>query len=235
MKPDRIAILLLLQRAYFTRTWILSEIMQMKSNHKLLCSEHSLDFHLLPKYEYYSNLRQHNKVHFQMADDSVFKAMMGFTQSLESDEGYEFAYLLHLMQVFENTSCSDPRDRIFAMLGTHAARIFDPGMQLKPDYTMDTHELYIAFVAYWDMLCVQKKEKFVMVVATEMVKALSKCLGLKPVAVQKWLKKQVRRNDDSNDPPYVRTCSGRQISCSGPILTDMLNSGDLGVLPYKHL
>ncbi|KAK4626751.1 Heterokaryon incompatibility protein 6, OR allele [Fulvia fulva] len=126
----------ILSRPYFTRTWVIPEIMQarkivlacgssyfpqramqawlsmtssaLRNRHELLLCSHLRRFSDLPK----------------IALSSPFQLNVVIT-------------------AYESSSCSDPRDRVFAMLSDPGTVALRPALWLKADYSLTVEELWL--------------------------------------------------------------------------------------------
>jgi len=153
----------LLKRGWFTRVWTVQEF-AFGRDPQIICGKDELDwssFYQLGwkddsfrKYCLKENYSSPLITHFQKAQE--YWGIVSTRQEIRqySGFGYQLHYLLHATAYF---AASDPRDRIYALLGLSNQEY---RQEIKPDYTRSKDEVYIKVVK-----CIIKTDKSLNILA----------------------------------------------------------------------
>ena len=138
-------------RAYWTRTWIVQEVILAKDLH-LYCGNQHVSWDLFDDFD----LRLAMDLNFRQGRESPYlaeappglnglKMYLDKTQQGRHDLNH-FYSLYTLLVYFWETKCKDPRDRIFALLSL--APRHEGKAALVVDYTKDIVQLYLQAFDY---------------------------------------------------------------------------------------
>lgn len=153
----------LLKRGWFTRVWTMQEF-AFGPDPQMICGKDELDWNSFyelgwkdnnfRKYCLEENYASPLIAYFQNAQEYWSIVSTRHTIRQCSGVGYQLHYLLHATAHF---AASDPRDRIYALLGLseHPFR-----QEIKPDYTQSKDEAYIKVVK-----CIIKIDKSLNILA----------------------------------------------------------------------
>ncbi|GAA92051.1 hypothetical protein RIB2604_03900190 [Aspergillus luchuensis] len=128
-KNTRRALKILLERPLFTRLWFLVEAL-LAPNLELLCGAHSAPWPKAP---------------FALAHDDV--PIPDWLFRKEHWYGLTDRDLLPILAQASSYECSDPRDKVFAVLSLISQS------ELKPDYTVSVETVYTGLSAYLIKVC----------------------------------------------------------------------------------
>lgn len=141
-------------REYFDRTWIIQEF--------LLCP------HLFITCGRYSTTAT-NLLHLRwlwpdtqagsLLQDRYYHAFRdaAFRDSILRTAVGSLALLSKTFGIYARSRCTDPRDRVFAFLGSSMTRIIDTKMRFVPDYNLGLGSLAVKFAAYCDELYSERR------------------------------------------------------------------------------
>lgn len=117
--------------------------------------------------------------------------------------------------------CSDPRDKVFAILGLPIVRAFDPVVRLEADYSMTLPEVAVASLAYIDLLRGGESS------GDWGLAAIWRTLriGMELEDFRSWLCLRLHWDGMRSDD-IMEVSSGRRIDCSGSLIQSILR-GDL--------
>ncbi|KAI1866776.1 hypothetical protein JX265_001149 [Neoarthrinium moseri] len=128
------SILTLCRRSYFERMWIVQEFILARSlfvlcGHRIFCWDDLDEVFLPPGKPYTVGLRL-------VQDISIRRVMRKIW-----GDAFEASTLYHLLSSFHGNKCSDPRDRVYALLGLISSRggFFEP---LAANYEITTRQLF---------------------------------------------------------------------------------------------
>lgn len=134
-----------LSRDYFTRTWIIPEFLQAASKLQILCGRHSCDVTVLS----YLECGWRKEFGRRPLASGLWA---NHSRSEKWRDQAAILKLLGILHSYADTVCTDPRDRVFALLSDPRTRELDPHGYLKPDYRLTPGQLALAFVEYCDRL-----------------------------------------------------------------------------------
>ena len=168
----------LCRRSYFSRTWVVQELF-LASKIRVLCGskEWLWDdwWSLLPlSFDQFSN-----QLSSQLSRDEAREYLLDKSNARKLNE-WRYMYrrghrtglaLHHLVSYFATFQCTDPRDKVFALLG-----IASEGSSLKVDYSQSLEDLFLA--------CVHSSHPFSGSVRNT-ITSLRTALGLTEVTLQK--------------------------------------------------
>lgn len=213
LRDARLEIYTLFNRAYFYRTWIMSEFLHA-SRLQLICGRFRADNAALE----HANASLDN---FGFAPQANFLLNLRRTET----EGFGPGVINRLITQFcTHSECSQPQDKIFAMLGHSSIRQLDAGILLKPDYSLPLDELFLVVLEWADCLVpsVNHHEIF-----NNFAKALfakspdDKFKDLPVENLYSWIEGH-QDWDTSNMPGSVTMSNGRSIDCRGAVLAPKL-------------
>jgi hypothetical protein len=121
------------ERPWFGRLWIWQEVCAKPSETTVMIGKYTIDWSAIQKFllSFHARGPSHGRYH-----QSVDQAR-GLCSTLAGDN------LIHLLDLTRNSQCSDPRDRIFALLG-----MLEPGGRLgiEPDYEKEVVDVFMQVV-----------------------------------------------------------------------------------------
>ena len=218
----RTAVAKLSQNPYFSRTWIVQEIMcaggriMLQSGSQLIATFDSLlPFSAAGKGEIQTESSQVSGG-LNCYTESLLHGIQMYAQPSEPllREGKVAlnAFGTSILD-YQHTQCSDPRDKIFALLGTPKARRADSLRRFKPDYSMTLDEVAVATSSCVDQLESSAFEGQQGVFGWNIVKS---CLGVRCTceAFRSWVQGRLFR-DEAQGVDAIRVASGRVNDCSG--------------------
>ncbi|KAI0203751.1 heterokaryon incompatibility protein-domain-containing protein [Astrocystis sublimbata] len=143
----------LLDRPYFRRCWIIQEIALGRKS-ILKCGDHELPwdvFHSGALLCFY--LGWHGAESKTTLFNPVFKLDSARSSAVNGSDIYELE-LLELLRNFRTAAATDPRDKVFSLLGLTVTDLDE--LELTADYRLETEEVYMqvtkAIIAYCDTL-----------------------------------------------------------------------------------
>ncbi|KAK3987685.1 heterokaryon incompatibility protein 6,OR allele [Cladorrhinum sp. PSN332] len=132
------ALILLLQRPWFLRTWIIQEAALAK-HATVVCGSHCVDWETFCRAVNYAI----DLDYFAMTSPEIYSALRNIDRAKKRIESGQFPKPLDLLAGFRIFEATDPRDKFFGILG-----LLDPldleGIGLKQaNYDMDLVDVYI--------------------------------------------------------------------------------------------
>jgi hypothetical protein len=136
-KSDIDAIYNLINRPWFSRVWVLSEVFMAKDDLPMICGKDSMMLSTL-HFTLWWLKNRNSKLRQELI---TLKMYTGFEQSLHSGHSKFFK----MLQEAQLCQSSDPRDKVFALLPMFSEI---PHPDLRPDYEISVRDLYIRLARY---------------------------------------------------------------------------------------
>jgi hypothetical protein len=127
----------LLSLGYWKRMWIVQEIMNARDL-QFLCGD------LWFQWEPVSNFISH-VAHIELLDTPGAKIILDKLEWMKNPFGQP---LLSLVQRYHGQRCSDPRDKVYALLGLVHPNDDSRKLLISPDYALSVDELYKVIMMY---------------------------------------------------------------------------------------
>jgi len=132
---------LLKSRTYFSRLWIMQEII-LSSDPEVLCGTHHIRWELF--FQAATFLRHREGWLRQSRDMSINREMFGYISMIGKmafDKGHnDLPSLSELLTSFPKSQATDPRDCVYALLGLpHREHV---GLELRIDYSKSVEEVF---------------------------------------------------------------------------------------------
>jgi hypothetical protein len=130
----------IVQRPYFERMWIIQEVM-VSRRIQVLCGSQTCSWDKM------ASFILNNDWAYGLAIPSTTDALLSQRIDLPMERRRRDGVSLHtLIDKFHDGECSDPKDKVYALLGmvTYPQR----GLTLKADYTISSRKLYHRTLAY---------------------------------------------------------------------------------------
>ena len=142
-----------IETQYFRRTWIISEYLQAKSL-VFLSGRYTFDREAYSPPGYAVEARPHLPCSLaSLEEDRRFWAKFSAEaiSMIHESVGNMIKFRM-ILRNYSGTSCTDPRDRIFAALAHPGYRFIDRDINLKADYSLELPELVFFVVEHLDRL-----------------------------------------------------------------------------------
>ncbi|EME42777.1 hypothetical protein DOTSEDRAFT_73532 [Dothistroma septosporum NZE10] len=149
------------------------------------------------------------------------------------EAGGVFGFVDRILEGYLESSCSEPRDKIFALVGDPVMRALDPAMRLVPDYALLLEELALVFIAYCDGIHASWSQILPGLAGShtpskdlpEVLLSLHRALGTErdPRKFLEALDGCVVRTEDSTESSTMVLLCGARIGCSGPLMGALLD------------
>lgn len=151
--PDRdwLTIKGLTSRPWFRRLWIVQEI-ALGKDPVVVCGKHFFPWSALNLFMYFTYVVQESRV-FQSVAFSTLDAFLTVVECLlntagisnarrgQSNDGPKVPFIYSLVSLNANFDSTDPRDRIYALLGLNTAKKYRD--VFSPDYEVKVEDLYM--------------------------------------------------------------------------------------------
>ena len=134
-KEDGIPIRNFLNRSWFERLWIRQEICLANPSAILMCGHDTIPWSNFRKAVFCLKSKRAPDGYF--GEKTIFKARLQMIYRLSDKGDIPFGSLMHQTR---NCKCSDPRDRIYALLS-----IYHRNLNIVPDYRLSKEEVYQNF------------------------------------------------------------------------------------------
>jgi hypothetical protein len=200
----------LLSRDYFSRTWIMPEILQAQRIW-VCCGTYSTCWTAIERYLMQIRVSAQDELNTWSAQEAtdgtlsdlparrLFGARTaGLIQPRDFDYAYAAALFVHLLFSFSLCGCADVRGRIFAMLGTPRIRSLGSWITLQADYAMTVGDLAVAVMTEYCSL--KNRETKGGVVEVDHGLQFDSCLRLLLIGLggsncqhhlQRWIEQQI--------------------------------------------
>ncbi|GIZ46955.1 hypothetical protein CKM354_001005700 [Cercospora kikuchii] len=215
-----------LSRKYFTRVWMIPEVVQAVQLQflvgKLSCSWDALDIFLtiIP-----GTVQRHNVSRISTMAIRARVENLGGSANIKGP----LEQVLTCLNNLGHLQCGDIRDRIFAMLGLPFIREHDPHMTLQADYVIDADQLFIVSLSWIDAVFAngqapEKVQHFAGIIMSALARSLEIAF-VAPHHFAKWVRGHASWHC-SDLPQRISVPSGKSIDCTGPIMQHLLNQVD---------
>ena len=204
----------LLAKRYFTRVWMIMELVQA-SKLVFICGQYSCSWDALHLYFHIFGNRVRSEYLLPpplLARYSLYGRQFN-GKPFESPNVLTTDILL-VLAAFSSSECTDPRDTIFAVLGHPTMQRLDPRLLLRPDYTLTADELALVAIEWMDKIFVTPTLSHALLRATLNWLARGLKVKLDEKGIGQWIKAH-KDWDCSNLPDEIMLPSGRVVSCRG--------------------
>jgi hypothetical protein len=136
--------------------------------------------------------------------------------------------LRSLLGQFTDRHCSDPRDRVFAVLNVPLVRKMDPHGYMKADYSLSREDVFFMVFAFWEMLYEARPLGHREGHCMNILQLLHNVLYIErsPTDLLVWLRDPDRLKRKQKIDVLVLP-SGREIDCSGYFFQDLIQNGNI--------
>lgn len=131
----------LLQKPWFERLWIWQEIRLGSASSLLMCGNATISW---PCFQTAIGLLRFKKLRPDVGSENFAERVLYAFRLCHFDIDNVGAPLERLLFQTQHCKCTDPRDRIFALLGLFDSQSQEIG--LKPDYSSEPEEVYMAMM-----------------------------------------------------------------------------------------
>jgi hypothetical protein len=131
--------------------------------------------------------------------------------------------LRSLLGQFTDRHCSDPRDKIFALLNLPRVRRMDPHGYMEADYSLSREDVFFMVFAYWEKLYVENSLNWGEGHCMNILQVLHNVLDIErsPTDLLLWLRDPFRLKRKEN-VDVLELHSGREVDCSGDYFQDLI-------------
>lgn len=127
----------LLRRSWFTRLWVWQEIRLAKDNAVIMCGSDTVVWHAFRR-AIFCLIFKPWPPNIPTLDSQALRARLNEVMNMSNS--ITFARLSHTLRRTASCKCSDPRDRIYAVLNLLDKT--ENGINIEPDYTKTTAQVY---------------------------------------------------------------------------------------------
>lgn len=228
------AVARLTHNEYFKRAWIIQEVLNTK--HPLLVSgDLSIAMYNL---RWFCDKMQEPETEPPIDGSWVWEPGSGrfsthaerliFHQRWQENSIFDKTHnttLRSLLSLFADTHCSDPRDKVFAVLNLPRIRAMDPHGYMKADYSFSREDVFFMVFGFWEMLYHEKPLDLGEEHCLNILQILHEVLEIErsPTDLLLWLREPGRLKRKQEIDVLVLG-SGREIDCSGPCFQDLIQN-----------
>lgn len=243
LEKDFANVSLLCEEPYFSRMWVVQEVVCAHPHLLLHSGPHVVPFQsLLDDYNEWGFFTKNKKREARSSGKNILflrdlrllvytvRASRNAQTSDYNTESGRKAVIQNYLAAFHIQShkqCSDRRDKIFALRSLPEARLMESELSIPPivaDYTMSVEETAVVTLVYFSRLELKVQMHRDRIISESALQgAIDLALGVNILSEEfrKWLLRKIYRDDEQGILEMI-TDSGRRIDCLCPTILNIL-------------